>query len=77
MILSREGEAHDLDARDPLAHLRGRFVVPVGPGGREMVYLCGNSLGLLPAAARAAVDGVLDAWGRLGVDGHFQGETPW
>ena len=41
-------EARALDARDPLAHLRDRFVIPDG-----VLYLDGNSLGPLP---RATID---------------------
>src|SRR5262245_33574435 len=49
-----------LDADDPLAWLRDRFVIDdAGP-----LYLDGNSLGRLPKATVAAVDAALrDAWG--------------
>ena len=40
-------------------------------------YFCGNSLGLMPTAARAEVLQVLNAWGEFGVEGHFRGEAPW
>jgi kynureninase len=48
------------------------FLVPEG-----VAYLAGNSLGLQPRAARAAVDDVLDAWATLGVDAHERGPFPW
>ena len=38
--------AQELDALDPLGHLRGAFQVPEG-----MVYLDGNSLGPMPQTA--------------------------
>jgi kynureninase len=48
-----------LDARDPLAPLRAQFVLPTG-----VIYLDGNSLGVLPAATPARVAEVVrDEWG--------------
>ncbi|MFN0012628.1 MAG: kynureninase [Phycisphaerales bacterium] len=44
---------------------------------KPCTYLCGNSLGLMPAAAREAVAAELDAWATLGVEGHFHGPHPW
>ncbi|UOQ98165.1 kynureninase [Hymenobacter sp. 5317J-9] len=66
-----------LDAADPLASFRQEFHIPPGPDGRPCAYFCGNSLGLQPKAARAAVEQEFDAWERLGVEGHFHGVSPW
>lgn len=49
-----------LDAADPLAFARARFLLPDG-----LVYLDGNSLGPLPAAAPALLaQAVADEWGQ-------------
>ncbi|MFQ5556765.1 MAG: kynureninase, partial [Acidimicrobiales bacterium] len=69
--------ARALDAADPLAAMRQRFHVPIGSGGREVIYLVGNSLGLAPRRAARYVADELDRWARLGVSGHFEGEHPW
>ena len=63
------------DAADPLASFRAEFHVPAGPGGRPVAYFCGNSLGLLPRAARAAVEAEFQAWETKAVEGHFHGES--
>ena len=44
-------EARALDAADPLAHCRERFVLPEG-----VIYLDGNSLGALPRGTAATVE---------------------
>ncbi len=69
--------AAELDATDPLAAYRDEFRQPESRDGLEAVYLCGNSLGLMPGRAAAAVAGELDNWGRLAVRGHFDGADPW
>lgn len=52
--------AEELDAADPLARVRGRFVLPEG-----VVYLDGNSLGALAGAVPARVADVVEQqWGR-------------
>ena len=66
-----------LDAADPLAPFRQEFHIPPGPDGQPCAYFCGNSLGLMPVAARAAVEQEFADWQRLGVEGHFHGTSPW
>lgn len=52
--------AHELDARDPLAHFRDQFVID----DPDLIYLDGNSLGRLPRAAAARADALVrDEWG--------------
>src|SRR5207237_10008437 len=41
------------------------------------IYLCSHSLGLQPRSVRGLVALELDNWARLGVEGHFEGATPW
>ena len=72
--------ARALDAADPLRGFRDEFFLPDGPDGPDgnpAIYLCGNSLGLQPKGVRAAIGQELDDWARLGVEGHFDGRTPW
>ena len=73
----QERWALDADARDPLAWCREGFELPVDAGGKPLLYLCGNSLGLMPREARSLVLGELDAWARRGVEGHLDGPRPW
>jgi kynureninase len=56
---------------------RAHFELPVDEHGQPQHYFCGNSLGLMPRAARAEVMQVLNAWGQFGVEGHFKGDAPW
>lgn len=66
------------DEADPLKDYRARFAHPqLGPGGSQALYFTGNSLGLMPNSARDALDVELNDWGRLGVEGHFEGTHPW
>jgi len=65
------------DAADPLKAFRHEFHFPPGPDGQPVAYFCGNSLGLLPRAARAAVEAEFQAWETKAVEGHFHGESPW
>ena len=70
-------EARARDAADPLAGFRQRFALPRSRKGAPLTYLCGHSLGLAPLAARELVNAELDAWERLGVEGHEEASRPW
>jgi len=70
--MSSADHAHDLDAVDPLAHLRERFHILPGT-----VYLDGNSLGLLSVDAEHAVLAALEAWKRQGIAGWLAADPPW
>jgi len=69
--------AHALDAADSLHAWRDRFVLPHDEAGRELVYLCGHSLGAQPALAADYVEEIMRDWRRLGVDGFFEGRHRW
>ncbi|MEC7765012.1 MAG: kynureninase [Pseudomonadota bacterium] len=65
-----EPRAAELDAADTLSHMRDRFHIPEG-----MVYLDGNSLGLMPVAAAERVanvargewaEGLIRSWSDAG-----------
>ncbi len=77
LVSSERDHARSLDAADPLAPYRDRFSFPKKSDGSPVVYLLGNSLGLMPDSARAAVEAELRRWGSLAVDGHFQGPDGW
>jgi kynureninase len=66
-----------LDAADSLHAWRERFVLPHDDAGRELVYLCGHSLGAQPALAADFVEEIMRDWRRLGVDGFFEGGRRW
>ncbi len=68
--------AKELDNKDPLKSCRDLFHIPK-VNGRDAIYLCGNSLGLMPKAARTYIEQELVAWENLGVEGHFEGKNPW
>ncbi len=63
--------AQHLDSLDPLGRFRERFHIPKR-GDTELIYLCGNSLGLQPKTVREAISHELDVWQNLGVEGWFE-----
>src|SRR6266487_3579246 len=72
-----EDFALQLDDEDPLRHFRKKFHLPLDKDGKPLIYFAGNSLGLMPKAARQIVEEELDNWARLGVDAHHATGTPW
>lgn len=68
--------ARKLDAEDPLKDYRKEFIFPQHKG-KDVIYFTGNSLGLQPKNAQKYVDEVMTDWGKLAVEGHFEGEKPW
>ena len=72
-----EDFALQLDAADPLRHFRERFHITKTKDGEPVIYLVGNSLGLMPKTTRSVVDQELEDWANLAVDAHLEGSTPW
>src|SRR5207302_3883981 len=72
-----ENFARQLDAEDSLRHFREKFHLPLGKDEKPLIYFAGNSLGLMPKAARQIVEQELEDWAKLGVDAHLKAKTPW
>jgi len=68
--------AQTLDREDSLSHFRSKFHIPK-KNGHDVIYLCGNSLGLQPKSVRNYIEVELEDWEKLGVEGHFDGRRPW
>ncbi|MDL4839740.1 kynureninase [Aquibacillus rhizosphaerae] len=64
--------AKGLDDKDELKYFRDEFYT--NPG---VIYLDGNSLGLLSKQAETAVSSVMEAWKNLAINGWIEGEHPW
>ncbi|WP_417290261.1 kynureninase [Corallibacter sp.] len=69
--------AKKLDQNDPLKTYRDKFLIPKDKDGNEMIYLCGNSLGLQPKTTKSYIDQELKDWANLGVEGHTDAKNPW
>ena len=77
MSITERAHARQLDADDELAAFREEFEIPTTDDGDEVLYLCGNSLGLKPRRTDDYVSRELDKWARSGVEGHFADTDPW
>lgn len=69
--------AKSRDNQDSLSHFRRKFHIPKDKNGEDIIYLCGNSLGLQPKLTSEYLRKELDAWAEFGVDGHTEGKHPW
>jgi len=65
------------DAADPATARRRDFHFPRKADGGEVLYLCGNSLGLQPRRAAEDVMAFMTEWQRLGVLGYHDPEADW
>lgn len=68
--------AQEQDQLDPLYGFRERFLFPQHEG-KDVVYFCGNSLGLQPKSTAYLMQNELEDWARHGVEGHFRAKNPW
>lgn len=68
--------AHKMDQDDPLRDFRNKFYIPE-KNGKQVIYFCGNSLGLQPRSVSDYLSKDLEKWATKGVDGHFEGGVPW
>ena len=66
-----------LDQKDPLSAFRNEFEIPKDATGNELIYLCGNSLGLQPKQTKDYISQELEHWAKWGVDGHTVGKNAW
>lgn len=65
------------DQEDPLKNYRKEFLIPTNNEGKELVYLCGNSLGLQPKKTSNYLQQELNDWAKFGVEGHTDAKNPW
>lgn len=65
-----------LDENDSLKHFREQFYFPKH-NGKDVIYFCGNSLGLQPKNVEAAFNVELQTWRDLAIEGYFKGKNPW
>lgn len=69
--------AQEQDSLDPLKQYRSKFHIPTDESGNELVYLCGNSLGLQPKNTQHYIQDELNDWAKFGVEGHTDAKHPW
>ncbi len=65
------------DELDQLSGYRDKFHIPKDKKGDELIYLCGNSLGLQPKTTKSYLEQELLDWANLGVEGHTHAKNPW
>jgi len=68
--------ARQMDEADSLKGFRNEFLIPKH-NCKDVIYLCGNSLGLQPKAAIEYLNDQLTVWQQHGVEGWFAAEQPW
>ncbi len=68
--------AQGQDRIDTMYSFRERFLFPQHDG-EDVVYFCGNSLGLQPKSVSYLMEKELRDWARYGVEGHFRAAYPW
>ena len=77
MIFENTSEfAQMMDEQDSLSSFKEQFYFPQHHG-RDVIYFCGNSLGLQPKNIEAAIKTELESWKNLAIEGYFAGTNPW
>ena len=74
--IASQSFAETMGANDPLARFKSQFHFPKH-GGNDVIYFCGNSLGLQPKNVAAAIETELTTWRELAIGGYFGGTNPW
>lgn len=69
--------AKEADKNDPIKEFRNRFHIPRDKDHKDVIYLCGNSLGLQPLITKPYIEQELEDWKNLGVEGHLHARNPW
>jgi kynureninase len=77
MYTTDKSYAKDADKNDPLKEFRNRFHIPRDKDHNDVIYLCGNSLGLQPLITKSYVEQELEDWKNMGVEGHLHAQNPW
>lgn len=70
-VLTKE-HAQKYDLKDGFHHYREEFYLQPG-----VIYLDGNSLGLMSKRAEKKVAELMDSWKTLGIEGWTKGKYPW
>lgn len=68
--------AYEADKDDALNKFRQFFLFPQH-NGKDVLYFCGNSLGLQPKTVSENIKQELEDWAKFGVEGHFKARHPW
>lgn len=64
-----ESFAYEEDLKDPLKSFRDKFYIPKNKNKEDLIYFCGNSLGLQPKAVPKILKKELEVWKDKGVLG--------
>ena len=67
----------ELDQKDSLKSYKDLFFIPKNKQGKDLIYFCGNSLGLQPKKTKEYIIQEIDDWKTLAVEGHFHAKNPW
>ena len=68
--------AYARDNEDPLHSFKSQFHFPKHEN-KDAIYFCGNSLGLQPKTAEAAMQQELDDWKEFAIEGFTKAKNPW